>query len=171
MSTKLEIVVCRASYRKVFSASFRRMSFSTATGDYTHQGKCTKTCAIYTVMHINAQDQRESPNYLTFGLDRDAPNAVRIPAMQADQQAQNKALLGVAEIMGRRTQIRISPEVWCKWQGRWRYKRMRARHVTISCPSPEQAELALEAIVSFAQTLEGKWLAPPPRQPDNRGLR
>ena len=31
MSTKTEIVVYRASYRKVFSASFRRMSFSTAT--------------------------------------------------------------------------------------------------------------------------------------------
>ena len=32
MSTKTEIVVCRASYRKVFSAIFRRVSFSTATG-------------------------------------------------------------------------------------------------------------------------------------------
>jgi len=31
MSIKSEIVVCRASYRKVFSASFRRRSFSTAT--------------------------------------------------------------------------------------------------------------------------------------------
>src|SRR5579871_2117767 len=34
MSTKSGIVVCRASYRKVFSASFRRMSFSTATPDF-----------------------------------------------------------------------------------------------------------------------------------------
>ena len=116
-------------------------------------------------MHINAQDQRESPNYLTFGLDRNAPNAVRIPAMQADQQAQNKAILGVAEIMGRRTQIRISPEVWCKWRGRWRYKRLRARHVTISCPSPEQAELALQAIVGFVQSLDEKWLASAPILP------
>jgi hypothetical protein len=32
MFTKTEIVVCTASYRKVFSASFRRKSFSTATG-------------------------------------------------------------------------------------------------------------------------------------------
>src|SRR5215471_8992399 len=36
MSTKSEIVVCRASYRKVFSGSFRRRSFSTATPHYTH---------------------------------------------------------------------------------------------------------------------------------------
>ena len=31
MSTKTEIVVCRASYCKVFLAIFRRVSFSTAT--------------------------------------------------------------------------------------------------------------------------------------------
>jgi hypothetical protein len=37
MSNKTEIVVLKASYRKVFSAIFRRVSFSTATGDYTQQ--------------------------------------------------------------------------------------------------------------------------------------
>ena len=31
MSTKTEIVVCRASYRKVFSTTFQWVSFSTAT--------------------------------------------------------------------------------------------------------------------------------------------
>jgi len=35
MPNKSEIVVCRASYRKVFSASFRRKSFSTGTSPYT----------------------------------------------------------------------------------------------------------------------------------------
>ena len=37
MSTKTEIVVCRASNRKVFSAIFRRVSFSTATSLITHR--------------------------------------------------------------------------------------------------------------------------------------
>src|SRR5215467_1795735 len=106
-------------------------------------------------MHTDFPTPRESRNYLTFGLDRDAPNAVRVPKMQADQQAQNKAILGVAEIMGRRSQIRISPEVWCKWRGRWRYKRLRATHVTISSASPEQADLTVDAIVLFAKSLEG----------------
>ena len=40
MSTKMEIVVCRASYRKVFSAIFRRVSFSTATGHVTSLRFC-----------------------------------------------------------------------------------------------------------------------------------
>ena len=39
MSTKSEIVVCRASYCKVFSASFLRRSFSTATPDYNNNPK------------------------------------------------------------------------------------------------------------------------------------
>jgi hypothetical protein len=34
MSTKTEIVVCGASYRKVFWTIFRRVSFSTATSQY-----------------------------------------------------------------------------------------------------------------------------------------
>jgi len=37
MSTKTEIVVCRGSYRKGFSAIFRQGSFSTATCDCTRQ--------------------------------------------------------------------------------------------------------------------------------------
>ena len=39
MSTKMEIVVCRASYRKVFSAIFRRVSSSTATPHNTQDGR------------------------------------------------------------------------------------------------------------------------------------
>jgi hypothetical protein len=113
-------------------------------------------------MHTSSQDQRESANYLTFGLDRNAPLTVKVPTMQADEQATDKGLSGIAEVMGRRTQIRISPEVWCKWRGKWRYKRLRASHVTISCPDPEQAELALETIVHFAKSLAGLRLAPSP---------
>ena len=113
-------------------------------------------------MHAVSDERAESSNYLTFPVDKNAPITVRTPKMQAEHQAQNEGLLGVAEILGRRTQIRISPEVWCKWRGRWRYKRLRARHVTISCPNPEQADLVLDAIARFAESLDGKSLAIPP---------
>jgi hypothetical protein len=115
-------------------------------------------------MHPQGETSHNSRNYLTFGLEREAPITVRVPVVQADEQAQNKAILGVAETLGRRTQIRLSTEVWCKWRGRWRYKRMRARHVTVNCPNPEQAELVIEAISVFSQSLEGMWLAPSRRQ-------
>ena len=38
MSSKTENVACRVSYCKVFSDIFWRVSFSTATGDFTHLG-------------------------------------------------------------------------------------------------------------------------------------
>jgi hypothetical protein len=110
-------------------------------------------------MHTITHDRRESANYLTFGLDRNAPITVRVPTVQADQLGQNQGILGIAEILGRRTQVRISPEVWCKWRGRWRYKRLRARHITVSCPNPQQAELVTELLVRFLKQLDGKFLA------------
>ena len=110
-------------------------------------------------MHTTVEPDRESPNYLTFGLDRDAPITVRVPVVHADEQAQNQAILGIANLLGRRTQIRVSIEVWCKWRGRWRYKRLRASHLTISCPNPEQAELVIETLIVFLQRLDGKFLA------------
>jgi hypothetical protein len=113
---------------------------------------------VYTTMHTSSQDDHEPTNYLTFGLDREAPIVVKIPSMQADQQAQNEGLLGVAEILGRRTQVRVSTEVWCKWRGRWRYKRLRARHVTISWPNPEQAGLVIDMLTAFLQQLDGTFL-------------
>ena len=84
-------------------------------------------------MHHNPRKQRRSRNYLTFGIDRNAPITVKIPELQDHEQAQNRAIMGVAETLGRRTQIRVSVDVWSNWNGRWRYKRLRARHVTINC--------------------------------------
>jgi hypothetical protein len=109
-------------------------------------------------MHTPSETRRKSPNYLTFGLDKNAPLAVRVPSVHTDQQAQNKMLLGIPETLGRRTQIRISAEVWCVWSGRWRYKRTRARHVTISCPTPGQAEALIELVCQLLKSLDGQWL-------------
>ena len=110
-------------------------------------------------MQTISRSEKRPTNYLTFGLDRSAPNTVKAPLLQDHERAQNRALLAVPEMLGRRTQIRISVESWCKWNGRWQYKRLRSRHVTISCPNPEQAELAIEAVLRFAQSLDSKLLA------------
>ena len=115
-------------------------------------------------MHNKVERPSVSRNYLTFGVDRDAPITVKVPVVQVDEQAQNQAILGVAELLSRRSQIRISVEAWCKWNGKWRYKRLRARHVTISCPNPEQAELVIEVLTTFLQQLDGLLLAPTPKE-------
>jgi hypothetical protein len=51
-------------------------------------------------MHSPSEEQQVSANFLTFGLDRNAPIAVTVPVTQADEQAQNKAVMGIAEILG-----------------------------------------------------------------------
>jgi hypothetical protein len=66
----------------------------------------------------------------------------------------------MSKISGRRVRFRIQPEIWPnEAEKRWNYLRVRQRGVTVSYPSPEQADLAMEAILAFAQSLEGKGLA------------
>ncbi len=97
--------------------------------------------------------------------DTTVPNKVDVHQVQDQTRAENRAVMAVSEILGRRVRIRIQPEIWVKWGGRrWNYRRARQCGVTVSCPSPEQAELVIQAIAAFAQSLEGKWLAPPPTQ-------
>jgi hypothetical protein len=120
--------------------------------------------AIDTTMHDNSSKQHRSRNYLTFGIDRDAPITVKTPELQDHEQAQNMAIMGVAESLGRRTQIRVSVEIWSKWNGRWQYKRFRSRHATVSCPNPEQAEIMIEAVLAFAKSVDGNWLARTPKK-------
>jgi hypothetical protein len=104
--------------------------------------------------------------------DTSVPITVDVPHVQDATRAENRAVMAVSEILGRRVRVRIQPEIWVKWGGkRWNYRRARQRGVTLSCPSTEQAELAIEAMLRFAEVLNGKWLAPsiephPPRGKD-----
>lgn len=89
------------------------------------------------------------------------PITVDMPHVQDTTRAENRAVMAVPESLGRRVRVWIQPEIWVKRGGkRWNYRRARQRAVTVSCPSPEQAELAIDAILAFAQSLNSKWLAP-----------
>jgi hypothetical protein len=92
--------------------------------------------------------------------DTGVPITVEVHDVQDETRAENRAVMAVSETLGLRVRVRIQPEIWVKWGGkRWNDRRARQCGVTMSCPSPEQAELAIEAISAFAQSLEGKWLA------------
>ena len=95
----------------------------------------------------------------------DSPNIVDRACMQETTRAENWAIMAASESLGRRVRVRIQPEIWVKWGARgWNYRRARQQYVTISCPSPEQAQLAIDAILCFAESLNDKWLAPDPSQ-------
>ena len=116
-------------------------------------------------MQPSDQSDATSRNCLPFAKDRDAPIVVRRASVQAEDKAVNEVRLALADSdYGRRTQIRISTEVWGKWGTRWRYKRLRGCHVTVSCPSPRQAELTIDAVPRCLEQLNGKWLKDDGRQ-------
>jgi hypothetical protein len=115
--------------------------------------------AIYTVMQPTDQSHQTSRNSPPFAKDRDAPIFVRRASVQAEDKAINKAVIGLADSdYGRRTQIRVSTEVWGRWGTRWRYRRLRGCHVTVSLPTPHQAELTIDVVRRFLEQLNGKWL-------------
>lgn len=120
----------------------------------------SKNRAIYTVMQPSDQDLPTSHNTLPFAKDRDAPIFVRPASVQAEDKAINEVRLELADSdYGRRTQIRISTEVWGKWGARWGYKRLRGCHTTVSLPDPHQAELTIDLVRRLLEQLDGKWLA------------
>lgn len=91
--------------------------------------------------------------------DTSAPISVEVHEVQDDAQAQNRAVMAMCNTMGRRVRIRIQPEIWVKWGGKWTYRRLRQQAVTVSCPNPQQAELTIDLVPRFLEQLNGKWLA------------
>lgn len=90
----------------------------------------------------------------------DGPITTRRSELQPEERALNHAITHLRHSLGQRTQFRVVFDVLTRRSGRTVYKRLRKQSVFINVGDPEQAELAIEAILSFAQSLDGKWLAP-----------
>lgn len=82
--------------------------------------------------------------------------------LQLGERQRNRGILDVRHSLGQRTNIRIGCEGLTRIGVSTGYKRLRHCAVFLSCPTPEQAELAIEAILSFAQSLDGIWLTASP---------
>jgi len=82
--------------------------------------------------------------------------------LQLGERQRNRGILDVRHSLGQRTNIRIGCEGLARIGVSTGYKRLRHCAVFLSCPTPEQAELAIEAILSFAQSLDGIWLTASP---------
>ena len=100
-----------------------------------------------------------------FGLyeDTSAPTQSRPAIVHDVAKAFNQSLLLMPQNLARRVKLRFSPEVWIRFGRKsWYFKRLRSNSVILSCPNAEPAELAVNAILAFAASLDGKWLAPAP---------
>jgi len=61
---------------------------------------------------------------------------------------------------GRRTVIRITPEIYCRSRASdMTFNRLPSAHVLLSCPSPGQARAAIRLIQRVCESLDGKFLA------------
>jgi hypothetical protein len=93
---------------------------------------------------------------------QDGPLVTRRPQLLVEEQLQNSALAHVRHSLGQRSKCRLAIDVLTRRNGSTVYKRLRKQTVYLSCATPEQLELAIESILAFAQSLDGKWLAPQP---------
>jgi len=91
-----------------------------------------------------------------------SPTAVARDTLQMIPRAENKAVLEVRHSLQQRTKIRLSFDCLVRGCKQSSYKRLKQMGCLLSCPTPEQAELAIEAILSFAQSLDGIWLTASP---------
>jgi hypothetical protein len=70
----------------------------------------------------------------------------------------NRYVLSERESHGRRTKIRIAFEAWARNKRTTGYMRLRQRHVVLSLPSAEQAEIAIDIIRQVCSSFDGKHL-------------
>lgn len=81
------------------------------------------------------------------------------PSMQQTADTFNRFTLSERELAGRRTKLRIAVDVWARnRKGGLSFQRLRGKAVLLSCPSAEQAELAIDLIRQVCASLDGKHL-------------
>lgn len=90
----------------------------------------------------------------------DLPLIAKRNKSRAFDRVKNVAMFQSRFSQGLRPVIHFNPEVLLKIGRKTCYRRLHASQVYLSCPNPEQAELALELVMRFIESLSGKWLAP-----------
>ena len=86
------------------------------------------------------------------------------PLVQESNDTFNRYVLTDREIHGKRTKIRVAFEVYGRAKrGELSFVRLRQRHVVLSIPTAEQAELAIDIIRQVCASMEGKHLVRSPK--------
>lgn len=80
--------------------------------------------------------------------------------MPVAMRERNQHLLNERHIHGRRTQVRVAFEVYCRDGLRpLNYSRLPGKHILLDAPTPEQAQAAIGLVQRVLQSIDGKWLA------------
>ena len=103
---------------------------------------------------------RRVTTYIVRTEDITAPLIVQRDSLETWNKMENSVRLNIRHSLSQRTNIRLQFDCLVKLDRRSAYKNLKRMSARLSCPTPEQAELAIDAILAFAQSLDGKWLAP-----------
>jgi hypothetical protein len=100
----------------------------------------------------------ETSQYFLSQEDLTLPIAAKTPLCDLHAKLQNQAQMQVRILMKRRVLIRFYIEARTTIAGCSVYRRLKQRSVTLSVGSVEEAERAIDAVLSFAMSLDGKHL-------------
>jgi hypothetical protein len=103
---------------------------------------------------------KREKTYVVRIQDLNSPVAVLKSTATLFARACNSALMYVRHSLNQRTHVRMTFDAATRVCNRSVYRRLQQVGLVLDCPTPEQAELAIDAILAFAQSLDGKWLAP-----------
>jgi hypothetical protein len=79
--------------------------------------------------------------------------------MPTASRERNEALLNERYIHGRRPQLRVSFEAYCRTGARpLNYSRLPGSHILLDFPTPSQAKVAIRLIQYVLKSLDGKFL-------------
>lgn len=90
------------------------------------------------------------------------PISAKSPVQDLNVLLENRSHLEARILRGRRILLRFSVQALSKTKGTRTYKHMRQRMVTLSVGSVAEAELAIDAVLQFAMSLNGKHLITEP---------
>lgn len=115
------------------------------------------------INQLSSNLARSSSNRYVSDLKQDDLNQPIIVApatgMQDTDRVYNTYILTQNELRNKRTQVRISFDVWARKNSQGAaYVRLRRKHIVLSLPTSEQAELAMGIIEQVCAQMAGKHL-------------
>ena len=115
-------------------------------------------------LQIPARKRPRTNHLMPIHEDTDSPVQLMkqfelSPALQESAETFNSFTLSERESQGRRTKLRVSVDVYARnRKGDLGFQRLRNKAVLLSCPSAEQAEIAIDIIRQVCASMHGKHL-------------
>lgn len=114
---------------------------------------------VFTSLLHGLKASSETARDFVVPEDLSLPIAAKSPLRTIPETLSNRAQMQVRPVTGKRILCTFFVEARTIIGGKSRYRRLKQRSVTLSVGSVEECELAIDAVLAFALSLDGKHLA------------